>query len=373
MPSVKRKDWIQNYLREEETLKTLQASQFSRSLVNLSFNLQVELRLWRPSSFIGFSALLSGTSGCFNRLAGVGAPRAVAPATSDEWMGAAHGLACETNAPAQSRDQVRQSCKWLCQPSTFKLKFFSCVGSFFSWKFDSCFLYPVFLYALAAIAIPIIIHLFNFQRYKTLVFTNVRFLREVKQQTKQQSQLKHLLVLLARILFITFLVLGFAQPFIPLTDETNHSAHTVSIFLDNSFSMNTNNPEGRLFDQARSRIEGIVAAYKPTDQFQLLTHDFESKHQFLVNGKEVESLLDQVTITPAVKPLSHILSRQKDLLSNNSSMGHHSYIVSDFQKQNTDLEKIPHDSTTHVRLIPLTPQAGSNIYIDSCWWFWLFG
>ena len=35
--------------------------------------------------------LLSGTSGCFNRLAGVGAPRAVAPATSDEWMGAAHG------------------------------------------------------------------------------------------------------------------------------------------------------------------------------------------------------------------------------------------------------------------------------------------
>ena len=198
------------------------------------------------------------------------------------------------------------------------------------------FLYPVFLYALAAIAIPIIIDLFNFQRYKTLVFTNVRFLREVKQQTKQQSQLKHLLVLIARILFITFLVLGFAQPFIPLTDETNHSAHTVSIFLDNSFSMNTNNPEGRLFDQARSRVEDIVAAYKPTDQFQLLTHDFESKHQFLVNSKEVEGLLDQVTITPAVKPLSHIISRQKDLLPNNPLMGHHSYIVSDFQKQNVN-------------------------------------
>ena len=139
------------------------------------------------------------------------------------------------------------------------------------------FLYPTFLYALAAVAIPIIIHLFNFQRYKTVLFTNVRFLKEVKQQTKQQAQLKHLLVLLARILFIVFLVLAFAKPFIPVTEQASGTGNAVSIFLDNSLSMDATNEDGRLFDQARNSVAEIVAAYKPTDRFQLLTNDFEAR------------------------------------------------------------------------------------------------
>ncbi|MDO9613526.1 MAG: BatA domain-containing protein, partial [Bacteroidota bacterium] len=42
------------------------------------------------------------------------------------------------------------------------------------------FLYPVFLFALLALAIPVIIHLFNFRRYKTLYFSNVTLLKLIK-------------------------------------------------------------------------------------------------------------------------------------------------------------------------------------------------
>ncbi len=45
---------------------------------------------------------------------------------------------------------------------------------------------PIFLIALTALAIPIIIHLYNFRRYKKVYFTNVRFLTEIKQR-KQKS------------------------------------------------------------------------------------------------------------------------------------------------------------------------------------------
>ena len=45
------------------------------------------------------------------------------------------------------------------------------------------FLYPGFLFALAAIAIPIIIHLFNFRKFKKVYFTNVAFLKEIKHET----------------------------------------------------------------------------------------------------------------------------------------------------------------------------------------------
>src|ERR1700722_15531164 len=100
------------------------------------------------------------------------------------------------------------------------------------------FLFPSFLYALSAISIPIIIHLFNFRRYKKLYFSNVRFLKEVVQESHSKSKLRQLLVLICRCLVIAFLVFAFAQPFIPVKQGVTASgAKAISIFIDNSFSM----------------------------------------------------------------------------------------------------------------------------------------
>ncbi|MFM2136565.1 MAG: hypothetical protein RL021_1965, partial [Bacteroidota bacterium] len=101
------------------------------------------------------------------------------------------------------------------------------------------FLYPQFLFALLALSIPIVVHLFNFRRFKRVLFTNVRFLQEIKQDTKHRSKLKHLLILASRLLAVAFLVLAFAQPYIPAVKGAKRaSKNAVSIWIDNSFSMN---------------------------------------------------------------------------------------------------------------------------------------
>ncbi|HMX40777.1 MAG TPA: BatA domain-containing protein [Saprospiraceae bacterium] len=64
------------------------------------------------------------------------------------------------------------------------------------------FVFPAFLAALAVLAIPIIIHLFYFRRFKKVYFTNVRFLKEVKEETSNRQKLRNLLVLLMRCLAI---------------------------------------------------------------------------------------------------------------------------------------------------------------------------
>src|SRR4051812_37597068 len=216
------------------------------------------------------------------------------------------------------------------------------------------FTYPAFLFALSAIAIPIIIHLFNFRKFKTVYFSNVRFLKEVKQETQAKSKLKHLLVLIARILFITFLVLAFAQPFIPSPNEkVIIGDKAVSIFIDNSFSMDAINKNGTLLDEAKKRAMEIVAAYKPTDRFQLLTNDFEGKHQRFVNKEEFSDLLDEVKITPATRSLSEITSRAFDQLKQSSSRNKVAFILSDFQKSITDFDKVKNDTGISVHLIPL--------------------
>ena len=116
------------------------------------------------------------------------------------------------------------------------------------------FVYPYFLYALTAIAIPIIIHLFNFRRYRKIYFTNVKFLKEIKHETQSRSQLRHLLVLLARILAITALVFAFAQPYIPVNKSViTQGGRIISIYIDNSFSMDATDAHSSLFEQAKKK------------------------------------------------------------------------------------------------------------------------
>lgn len=234
------------------------------------------------------------------------------------------------------------------------------------------FLYPSFLYALFALAIPVIIHLFSFRKFKKIFFTNVRFLKEVTVESQSRSRIKHLIVLFTRMLALTFLVFAFAQPYIPEknADQKRLSgSQMVSIFIDNSFSMDAVNDNGRLFEQARQLGHEIANAYQPTDQFQLLTNDFESRHQRLVNREELIEMIDEAEISSSSRKISEILARQKDAASNpqyNLSQKTF-FIISDFQKSMADLDAVLPDSTISVRLIPLPALLRNNLYIDSCW------
>jgi hypothetical protein len=230
------------------------------------------------------------------------------------------------------------------------------------------FLHPEFLFALFALAIPIIIHLFNFRKYKRVLFTNVAFLREVKEQTQASQKLKHLLVLLARLLFLTFLISAFAQPVIPLKDtEISPAEKVVSIFVDNSFSMQGENSEGSLLLQALEVANEISDSYSASTEFQLLTQNFEARHQRLTTQEGFKELLEEVQIAPQSRLLSEIIARQQDLLNTSPERDRHLFIISDFQESMCDIEGIPLDTSITVTFIPLTTDIVQNMYIDSIW------
>ena len=230
------------------------------------------------------------------------------------------------------------------------------------------FLYPGFLAALGFLAVPIIVHLFNFVRYKKIYFSNVHFLKEVKEETQSRSRLKHLLILAARLLAVFFLVFAFAQPFIPAKNAiVKEGTKAVSIYIDNSFSMATIGKNGTLLDEAKKDALDIVKAFEPTDKFQLLTNDFLGKHQHWVNKKVFNEMLDEVKIAPSVRKIEEIVARQKDLLSTANESVKLSYIISDFQQSGFNMAKLKGDSTVSCQLIRLEGNKTPNVYIDSCW------
>ena len=229
------------------------------------------------------------------------------------------------------------------------------------------FLYPQFLYALASLAIPIIIHLFNFRKFKTVYFSNVRFLKEVKQQTKAQSELKHLLVLLSRLLAITALVLAFAQPYIPENNQKLADKHAISVYVDNSFSMDAENENGRLLLTAQQKAEAIAQAYQNTDEFQIITNNLSGKHQRLLSKEFFLEELFDIESSSQSTAISKLVNRQTNSLNNSNAKEKTLYLISDFQSSNTKLKNLEIDTNINIRFIPTTPLPINNLFIDSCW------
>ena len=226
-------------------------------------------------------------------------------------------------------------------------------------------MYPGFLWALAALAIPLILHLFYFRRYKKVYFSNVRFLREVKEETSVRNRLRNLLILLARMLAIAFLVFAFAQPFIPVGNSVEKGPKAVSIFVDNSFSMQAFGEDLPLLDRARQRAREIILAFSETDRFQVLTNGLTLGESKYLSRDEALSALEDIEISPEVTTINEVLTRQHRTVPNDFDGRLRSYLLSDFQKSITDIEEI--DSSTEVYLVPVQSVQERNISIDTAW------
>ncbi len=225
---------------------------------------------------------------------------------------------------------------------------------------------PLFLIGLVAVAIPIVVHLFNFRRYKKVYFSNVEFLEQLQSETRRQSNLRQLLIMAARILAIVFLVLAFAQPVIPNKNNPLRSGKSdISIFVDNSFSMDNTDGSEALLEKAKAKAREIVSAYSPTDRFQILTNDVEGRQFHWLSKEEALLAIDNVQTSSSSQTLSSIGQKLFDFLRSGKGQNKYAYFISDFQTSVTDFNNFAPDSSIVVMLVPLESAAQNNVYIDS--------
>ena len=74
------------------------------------------------------------------------------------------------------------------------------------------FLQPLALIALPLMALPIIIHLINQQRHRTIPWAAMMFLMRAKRMSRGMARLRHLLILLMRVLAIGALIFAISRP-----------------------------------------------------------------------------------------------------------------------------------------------------------------
>jgi hypothetical protein len=136
------------------------------------------------------------------------------------------------------------------------------------------FLNPLFLFGLAAAAIPVLIHLFTRRKPREVRFPSLEFLAEVNQSEIRRLRLKQWLLLALRTLAVALLAMAMARPSMKGGAAGHGSAASTLIALvDVSGSMGAPDAEGRpLTATARRVVESLLATLGPADELLLVPH-----------------------------------------------------------------------------------------------------
>lgn len=228
------------------------------------------------------------------------------------------------------------------------------------------FLHPQILWALLALLLPIIIHLFNFKRYKKIYFSNLKFLKNLNIENKRRSKVKKWLLLLLRLLALACIIIAFSQPYIPNKNGINKNSQQsecFSIYIDNSFSMNAETENGNALELAKNKAIELINSYPNYSKIRIYSNNFYSFSSNLNRQQAIARVMD---INPSPIPVR--LSEQINKIEiNNAGDNCRLYVFSDFQKAQSDIENIKIDSANSVTFLPLSVQQSNNLFIDSCW------
>lgn len=219
------------------------------------------------------------------------------------------------------------------------------------------FRHPEILFALLLLIIPIIIHLFQLQRFTKVPFTNVHFLKRIELQTRKSSQLKKWLILLTRLLAFTAIIFAFSQPYI--SDFEENQEHNTIIYLDNSLSMQIKGKRGELLKVA---IQEIINNIQQNTTYSFITNDHVFKN---IDSKQLKNELIKTEYSSIKLNLNTVLLKIEQINLNKINASNNIILISDFQVIN----KINIQDVTNVNspiyCVNLTSNKNFNISIDS--------
>lgn len=219
------------------------------------------------------------------------------------------------------------------------------------------FKYPEILYFLAFLIVPVLIHLFQLQKFKKTPFTNVAFLQKLVLQTRKSSRVKKWLILAFRLLLFTAIIFAFSQPFFSNKNAIKRQHNF--IYLDNSLSLKTKGKKG---DLLQNSIKEIIENSSEKESYSLLTNTNFYKNISLI---QLKNILLKVQNEASQRNLEDILLKIGNIKTNKIKTLIKSYLISDFQY----FKKINKNSFTNVKslvsFIKLQSEQKSNLSIDS--------
>ena len=195
------------------------------------------------------------------------------------------------------------------------------------------FLAPWFLAGIAAIGVPIAIHLINRERKTVIPFPSLMFIQKVPYKSVRRQKLRHLLLFALRCLALFLFVAAFARPFFAKNNRAAAAGGATErvILLDRSYSMGY----AKRWDAARDSVRAVIGALGPGDRTTLVTftNDAAAVTEPTSDRSVLERALDRVTVSAEGTRFGPALKFAGDVLGASVLPNREIVLVSDFQRR----------------------------------------
>jgi len=250
----------------------------------------------------------------------------------------------------------------------------------FDPKTQMTFLNPLALIGLVAAAIPILLHLFNLRKLRTIEFSSLTYIKELQRTKIRKLKLRQFLLLFLRTLLVILIVLAFARPTIRLERSGlagTRAAATAMIIIDDSQSMTDIDEHGEYMKQARQIAATLLDLLNDGDEVSLLPLSRtmmtgDSATQQPRTKSFTARQLEELRPSLVRGTLAEALQKSSQLFSSSPHIQKELYIISDLQKGLLEGDRlmptasISHDDVT-VFVIPVGSNRIRNLGIERLW------
>ncbi|QNI31434.1 BatA domain-containing protein [Alloacidobacterium dinghuense] len=155
------------------------------------------------------------------------------------------------------------------------------------------FLAPWFLTGLAALGVPVFVHLLRKHVTTPRPVSSLMFFERGIQSSTRHQRLRYLLLFALRSALLLLVVFAFAEPFVRRA-ATGANEHELLIVLDSSFSMRA----GTRFADARQQALALLAAKPPSQKAQVIAlgGQIEMLTQPISDEAQLRSALESIQL-----------------------------------------------------------------------------
>lgn len=195
------------------------------------------------------------------------------------------------------------------------------------------FLNPFLLWGLLAAAIPIVIHLLNRRRHKTIQWAAMQFLLKATRESRGKKKLRHILILTCRALALAALAFAAARPIVSgLIGWGGGSINTVVLLLDRSASMEIKPGDG-LNPRRQIVIEKVRDAMASLGGARLVLIDSASGKPQEIPSPDILADISSTSPTDTAADFPTLLGRAAEFLADTPGRSE-IWLASDLQTSN---------------------------------------
>ena len=242
------------------------------------------------------------------------------------------------------------------------------------------FLNQALAFGAAAFLIPLIIHILNRSRFRTVEWGAMHLLESVIKVNHKRFHLEQLILLMIRCAIPVLLALCLARPVLTGSRLLEGDAPvSIVVLLDNSYSMDVVGPSGSRFASAVDAACGIIGSTSRGSEVAVIQTGGRPTPLFdqpVFDPEAVVRRLKQLQAGYGASDMQSALDEALTTLSGMSNARRELIVISDFQS--ADWEAVGTDVADSIRrqadamdikpdltLLQLGESAGSNISVDS--------